>query len=163
MKHKAFTLVELLIAMAIIAILIAISAYGIALVQRNSRNTQRASFTNDFKIGLEKFYSNYGTYPDSHPASGRICYNSDQSKIMMRTTSGTSFVEVINPRADFLKPASGNSTRLTSVYCYQKRAGGLYSLQYQMENQNGVKWSNELGTSNDPCEDEAALTISLCS
>ena len=47
---KAFTLLELLVAMAIIAILIALAIFGILQVQKNSRDTQRRKAMEDVKM-----------------------------------------------------------------------------------------------------------------
>ena len=62
---KAFTLLELLVAMAIIAILIALAIFGVLQVQKNSRDTQRRKAMEDVNIGIQAFYSKYGQYPDS--------------------------------------------------------------------------------------------------
>lgn len=61
---KAFTLLELLVAMAIIAVLIALAIFGIIQVQRNSRETQRRKAAEDINIGIQDYYTNYGEYPE---------------------------------------------------------------------------------------------------
>jgi prepilin-type N-terminal cleavage/methylation domain-containing protein len=60
---KGFTLLELLVAMAIIAVLVALAIFGILQVQKNSRETQRRKALEDVNIGINDFYSRYGQYP----------------------------------------------------------------------------------------------------
>ncbi len=66
-NKKGFSLVELLIAMAIIAILIAIAAYGIAIVQRNARNTRRRKAVEDVVLTIGDIISNtQGAAPEAN-------------------------------------------------------------------------------------------------
>jgi prepilin-type N-terminal cleavage/methylation domain-containing protein len=51
-EQKGFTLVELLVAMAIIAILIGMAVFGINVVQQNARDTQRRAAVSDIEIAL---------------------------------------------------------------------------------------------------------------
>jgi prepilin-type N-terminal cleavage/methylation domain-containing protein len=60
---KAFSLVELLVAMAIIAVLIAIAAYGIQIVQRNARNTKRRKIVQDLQLLIADIQTNQFEYP----------------------------------------------------------------------------------------------------
>ena len=62
-SKKAFTLLELLVAMAIIAIILSLAIFGIIQVQRNSRETQRRKAAEDINIGIQDYFSNYGEYP----------------------------------------------------------------------------------------------------
>jgi prepilin-type N-terminal cleavage/methylation domain-containing protein len=59
-KHKAgFTMVELLVAMAIIGLLIATAIWGIGTAQQSARNTQRRSTAANILAGLSEYYSRY--------------------------------------------------------------------------------------------------------
>lgn len=142
---KGFTLVELLIVMAIVAVLIAISSYGIAIVQRNSRNSQRAQVANQFKVAVEKFYTNFGVYPD--PVTD-ICVNTTETSIVVRR--GT-FEEKVGYRNSVLTP-SGDTSPNHTAYCYSKTLNGLYSIQYKTEViGNTSVWSKNIGTSDAEC------------
>ncbi|MBD3363032.1 prepilin-type N-terminal cleavage/methylation domain-containing protein [Candidatus Dojkabacteria bacterium] len=51
-KRNGFSLVEILVAMAIIAALIAIAVYGISVIQRNSRNTKRRKINDNIELAI---------------------------------------------------------------------------------------------------------------
>ncbi|MBD3363056.1 prepilin-type N-terminal cleavage/methylation domain-containing protein [Candidatus Dojkabacteria bacterium] len=69
-NKKGFSLVELLVAMAIIAVLISIAAYGIQIVQRNARNTKRRKVVQDLQLTIADFQTNNFSYPTSLSLSG---------------------------------------------------------------------------------------------
>lgn len=64
-NNKGFSLVELLVAMAIIAVLISIAAFGIQIVQRNARNTKRRKVVEDMQLLAADIQTNDFTYPNS--------------------------------------------------------------------------------------------------
>lgn len=73
-RSKGFTLVELLIAMAIIAVLIAIAAYGIQILQRNARNTRRRKIAQDLQLTAADMQANLLVNPNNLVASGSTAY-----------------------------------------------------------------------------------------
>lgn len=64
MNKKAFSLVELLVAMAIIAVLISIAAFGINITQRNARDTKRRKVVQDLVVLISDIQANTLNYPD---------------------------------------------------------------------------------------------------
>lgn len=82
MNKKAFSLVELLVAMAIIAILISISVYGITIVQRNARNTKRTKINQDLKLVI----SDIETFETRPPQW--IEYNQSENVIEVKLSNG---------------------------------------------------------------------------
>lgn len=98
---KAFTLLELLVAMAIIAILIALAIFGILQVQKNSRDTQRRKALEDVNIGIQSFYSKYGQYPET------ITFIDNEAEL---AGAGTGTVELKNS-AKAGSTTTGNTTK----------------------------------------------------
>ena len=71
MKNKGFTLVELLIVMAIIGILIAIAIVGLGAAQADARNSARETAVKGIAGLLETYYGANGqSYPSQVEASG---------------------------------------------------------------------------------------------
>lgn len=70
-KESAFTLVELLVVMAIIGILATLIVGGFRSSQRRSRDAARKSDLGQIARALEMFYSDYQVYPPSNN-SGQI-------------------------------------------------------------------------------------------
>lgn len=67
---KAFTLVELLVVMAIIGVLAAMAVGSFRTAQLRGRDTQRKSDLKQIAHSLELFYADYGKYPNAD--NGRI-------------------------------------------------------------------------------------------
>ena len=67
---RGFTLVELLVVMAIMSVLIGISVAGLGFAMRRSRNIARQSAATNLDRSLEAYYSDFQNYPTSAaPAS----------------------------------------------------------------------------------------------
>lgn len=64
-KLKGFTLLELIIGMAIVAVLMGLSILGIQTVQRSSRDTARRAAVNAIQLEIEAIRADTGSYPTS--------------------------------------------------------------------------------------------------
>lgn len=62
---KAFTLVELLVVMAIIGVLVALGAGNFRTAQMRGRDVQRKSDLKNVSSALELYYSDYRKYPET--------------------------------------------------------------------------------------------------
>jgi prepilin-type N-terminal cleavage/methylation domain-containing protein len=70
MKIKAFTLVELMVVMAIIAFL-SVGAYGgLTFALRQGRDTQRMRIADQVQTALTAYYADYSGYPSCAGAAG---------------------------------------------------------------------------------------------
>ena len=62
-NEKGFTIIELLVAMAILGLLIAIMIPGIAVVRRGARNTARRASLQAIQATIEDYYGTHRKYP----------------------------------------------------------------------------------------------------
>lgn len=65
---RGFTLVELLVVMAIMSVLIGISVAGLGYAMRRSRNIARQAAVTNLDRALESYYSDQQQYPDNTTA-----------------------------------------------------------------------------------------------
>lgn len=72
MKNKGFTLVELLVVMAILGILVTLVAGGFRTAQMRGRDSKRKSDLKEIANALEVFYSDHNKYPDANDGNGQI-------------------------------------------------------------------------------------------
>lgn len=142
-KLRGFTLVELMVAMAIIAVLMGLAVFGIGTAQRILRDNQRRDALKNMAAIITAHYADKGDYP-----SAATIQNSG-----VEVSFGTGYVVPLTGPAK-AKPATGNSQTTTdsSVYCYAKDISG-YRLGVQLE--DGVTWF-ELGTSSTKCASSLA-------
>ena len=73
MKEKGFTLVELLVVMAILGVLITLVAGGFRTAQVRGRDGKRKSDLKEIANALEVFYSDHGKYPDDNNGIIQAC------------------------------------------------------------------------------------------
>ncbi|MBX7156775.1 MAG: type II secretion system GspH family protein [Verrucomicrobiae bacterium] len=88
--QRAFTLVELLIVISIIAILAGLGFPALTAAKNAARKTQTASLLNTIKIGITAYMTEYGRLPDIGSASSDEEYRSDSQefKTLVNTLSG---------------------------------------------------------------------------
>ena len=65
MKKSAFTLVELMVAMAIIGVLLGLAIYGVTAAQRSQRDTERKAALQDINIGIQSYVDTAGQQPSN--------------------------------------------------------------------------------------------------
>ncbi len=63
-NDRGFSLVELLVVLAIVGILMALAVGGIRIVQEVNRDTQRKSLSRDIQLALESYQEKENEYPD---------------------------------------------------------------------------------------------------
>jgi prepilin-type N-terminal cleavage/methylation domain-containing protein len=70
-KHKAFTLLELLIVMIILALLAGLGLMAFGTIQMKARDSRRKQDLVGISKALDTYYNDYGVYPDTD-GSGNI-------------------------------------------------------------------------------------------
>lgn len=159
MKKSGFSMVELIIVMAIIAVLLSISGFGITILQRNSRNTQRIATITEIKKAIEEYYLKYGKYPDDITNNSDFSY--DKSSGILTLDKG-GIEKTINLNKTGLTPSNTTTTRDTTNYCYEKGTNanfsiGKYKLGVQLEGDN-AGWK-DIGNMDETCNDKPKQMI----
>lgn len=75
-NYKAFTLIEILIAISIIAIVFGVLINSYSAVQRDARDTRRQSDLRSLQSALQHYYADNNNYPVNIPNSGAFSFNS---------------------------------------------------------------------------------------
>lgn len=118
MKHKtnlkAFTLIELLIVIAVIGILVAVILPNLIGMRERARDTVKKNDVNQLKKALRLYFDDFGAYPNDN-GSGLICCDADPTTCT--STCGTNFV--VNG-TNYMKnlPANYHYDRLADIYTF---------------------------------------------
>lgn len=138
-QMKGFTLLELVVAMAILAVLIGLSILGIGTVQRSSRDTERKTVLKAISNELIDYFGNHQTYP---PSSG-IVFDTSTREVTINNLITLDLSQATNTL-----PAGETASNYNgSVYCYSRSNNNTeYSIGVSLESGN---WYN-LG-SGTPC------------
>lgn len=146
---KGFTLVEVLIVMAIIGILIVFIVIAVGTANKNSRDSKRLSDTKELQRVLELYKADNGSYPPLHNANSTTfsCDGSDKwcelEKYLNGTYKGTKYMDKL-PR-DPLYP------KTTHYYFYDSDSGdnnNSYVILTKLEySKNASKMTNDGGVS----------------
>ncbi len=138
-NKKAFTLVELMVSMAIIAVLIGLAAFGISTLQRLSRDNQRRQLAINFQTYIEGYYNDFFTYP----SVAELDISVDQISIAGAYGDRLPGPELTGP-AQVADTSDLNGTR----WCYMPASDG-YLLGVQLESQ---EWFNTGTAQSDECD-----------
>lgn len=143
-KSGGFSLIEVIVAMAIIGILVTLSIIGISTAQKLTRDTERLSFLEQLNAAVLDFYFNQKTLPD-------LFIENNGTTLTLRR-AGRTFQNVLQLEGT-LKSKVGHIESLFSdasgtIYCYVRGPGGRYELSIHMET---AGWNRQMGTSTNPC------------
>ena len=69
-NKKGFTLVELLVVLAIIGVVMGLAVGGIRIVQQVNRDTQRKALIRDIQLVLESYQEKHNKYPTGREVGG---------------------------------------------------------------------------------------------
>lgn len=124
-KNKGFTLVELLVVLAIIGILVGLAIGGIRIVQQVNRDTQRKAFIRDIQLLLEAHQERKNKYPDSIDITegGGDC---GENEVLIETLAGTTTIEEGCSKINFSDIDSDDDcTTLAGTDDKEKESGSL--------------------------------------
>jgi prepilin-type N-terminal cleavage/methylation domain-containing protein len=127
-KRKGFTLIEILIVVAIIAILASVVLVGLGPTQQAGRDARRISDLSEVQNGLELYYNECGYYPGTAQASAPCGAFSQISTwtALASSLEGTTGIGVTNVPND---PSAGHTYQYGT-----DSAGDTYVLEATLEN-----------------------------
>lgn len=150
-SRSAFTLVELIVTISVIAILTTIVSVGMSMYQVNARDAERSSKAATLSEGLERYYEKNGEYPsprsltnnyaDNTPQSVAAILSVDAAILQMpkaQETTSYSISSDLSDDNDVIAYTARSSVNNTS--CQTKKDGGCdeYTLNYTEEFSNEV-------------------------
>jgi len=136
-QFKAFTLVELLVVMAIIGILATLIVGGFRSSQRRSRDAARKSDLKQIANALEMFYSDYQTYPTASGGSIIACPYSPPSSSSSCTFGISSFSDT---KTDYMRvvPTDPYGGKYYYVYLSNKKGFQIFAHLENDQDQNCI-------------------------
>ena len=139
--RKGFTLIEILIVVAIIAILASIVLIGLGPAQQSGRDARRLSDLHEIQNALELYYNKCGFYPGAANCVGGWSNAADMTAVNQAIQGSSLGINSALPR----DPNAAGS------YFYESFTGGTtYTLGAKLENLNSSVFTNYTAPNNVP-------------
>lgn len=135
-SKRGFTLVEILIVVAIIATLASVALVGLGPVQRNGRDTRRVSDLRQVQNGVELYYAKCGYYPGA-AQSGTDCSGFSAASGWSGLTDALSGSNIGISKVP-------NDPRAGDTYEYGSTSGSSYVLGARLENTNSAQLRDDI-------------------
>ena len=150
--RKGFTLIEILIVVAIIAILASVVLVGLGPTQQAGRDARRISDLSEVQNGLELYYNKCGYYPGaSAPGDASCDAAAPAGTAITAYTNMAGELEAIGIGISSVPVDPNNTTPYQYTYATNGASGNSYVLGAQLENK-----SNSVFTTYNPPSDVAA-------
>ena len=141
-KKKGFTLIELMIVMAVIGILATIALVGLGQAQKSARDVKRQATMGGIRTALECYYGVMGTYP------GSVNWGNLTNSLNPTSPATTciAVATVTDPSAPSTASSGNNGTWTVNTtpvvrYVYSGGGGSTYTLNLTGESKT-VTWTN---------------------
>lgn len=126
-KKKAFTLIEIIVAISIIAVILTISIFSYSEIRSNGRNFKRVSDINQLQLSLEMYYRDVGFYPEELIAGEALVNPNDSSIIYINKIPSNPSPRNDGPCSayDYTYESGASSTYYTIDFCIGKSVNEL--------------------------------------
>lgn len=131
MKKNGFTLLELMIVIAIIGILVTIGTFAFLSAQKKARDSRRKSDLDQVAKSLEMYVSDVGRYPNGTTDEGTIVGCTDATGTVGACEWGDSFANTQKSEIYMVKLPKDPTQNRTYYY---ERIGNGYRLYARLEN-----------------------------
>jgi len=142
-ERKGFTLIEILIVVAIIAILASIVLVGLGPTQQAGRDARRLSDLHETQNGLELYYNKCGYYPGPPVAAGAAC----GAWVAVNTWAGLTASLIGTPDIDVSQVPVDPTAGATYEYI-SGNGGSNYMLAATLENKSNSVFTNYTAPAN---------------
>ena len=137
--RKGFTLIEILIVVAIIAILATVVLVGLGPTQQSGRDARRLSDLREVQTGLQIYFNKCGVYPNTNGGATGCATEGDEWASMARALTTDVSVGINSVPNDPLNITAGKAP----TYYYAAPAGGTtYVIGAILENGSNVAFNN---------------------
>ncbi|MEI6690650.1 MAG: prepilin-type N-terminal cleavage/methylation domain-containing protein [bacterium] len=130
---RAFSLIELIVVIAISGLIIAIAIPSYTTAQRQARDTRRVQDIKRIQAAMEQFYAIHSYYPSSSAGNLTLAFEGNSLPVDPKsgsyTFSNTSTSEYCICAA--LEAATGNANPVATTTCTWNAAGTSYCVQHQ--------------------------------
>lgn len=107
-KKTAFTLIELMVAMGVVAVITALSIFGVQQVLKAQTNTQKRKVLDQLDLELSSYLNNNGSVPR---ATGAVTFTDSEIQI---NGAGVG-IDIAGDKAEYCYEAVSNQLYVTSV------------------------------------------------
>jgi prepilin-type N-terminal cleavage/methylation domain-containing protein len=128
-KLFGFTLIELMISIAVIGIILTVATISFSSIRENSRNVKRVKDIKQIQLALEEYYRDHRSYPEEIIFGGAFT-NEDGSKIYLASVPE-------NP-----KPRSDGECENENYNYFFIEENGSYNLSFCLSKKSGKILNN---------------------
>lgn len=167
-KKNGFTLVELLVVMAILALLTTVGFGQYRTSQKKASDAQRKADLGNIARALEMYYNDNGSYPTSTDCTsaeqGLIVVEKDCSIPIPTSTNidwGSSFQITINNTTIIYMKSLPVDPASNQHYCYESADGGAFRIFAVLENENDLDFGDYTCNSEDYSYGTSSTNINL--
>ncbi|MBI2644960.1 prepilin-type N-terminal cleavage/methylation domain-containing protein [Candidatus Uhrbacteria bacterium] len=143
MRHKGFTLVELLVAIGIIGILSSIAVVSVSNVRAKARDAKRIADVKQIQTALESYFNDQNAYPATKrdtlggTTAAVLCGHKGGAAAAVYDFQAAPAAGAACDAVTYLNPVPANPKPNGKDYAYEA-VGGEYILKFKLESGSGT-------------------------